>query len=533
MLKYVILRDYSKAVVTLLWCIDTFGQRKLVFSSIELYPNECAVPETTSEQTIRVKITKENRPRLFFRCITMDAEDALSLYEECMQKHSFPMSWKDDNCKDATINQINATTLLTSPAWPSFSLGKQDDNELCPFLPERWGVCRMSHLLTSNPDPLLVKILEFEEPVNWIEDRLLWNLNEYPELIGSMHLILPNPVYRYMEERLLPGNEGAPDKVRVHLALREKQTVSAGMKLITAERSYFGVLNIQFTDVASRYITVELAGRAERFAAAFYSPTHGILDYTDFAPFLRYIHIDIGIKDAVRIVNVPGTDETYTIPLVSHDKPIIIGDKEEPHIPEIELGKRIGYHVRQREAVKESAKLGQKLFYEENKKEAQEFIRNLIQQAKDKVIIVDPYFSTLDFYRYICAVTSPKVCVTILTSSLVLKEKSNLGDNSLEKGEELLQQINTYGEKLTDGIINVFVMTGDQPLFHDRFLVTDKDVWFSGNSLNHLGERASVLLRLPEPTDVLRLIDSTLTNTDRVKSLETWVTERNEAKQAK
>lgn len=40
------------------------------------------------------------------------------------------------------------------------------------------------------------------------------------------------------------------------------------------------------------------------------------------------------------------------------------------------------------------------------------------------------------------------------------------------------------------------------PPIHDRFLVIDGDVWLSGNSLNKIGKRASVMLKLPDPTSV-------------------------------
>ena len=98
-----------------------------------------------------------------------------------------------------------------------------------------------------------------------------------------------------------------------------------------------------------------------------------------------------------------------------------------------------------------------------------------------------------------------------------------------EKGEELLMQIKKYGNSLSYTGVSVSVMTGDQPLIHDRFLVIDDAVWFTGNSLNHLGERASMILRLPNPTEVLRLIDVVFNDEDRVKSLEKWVADRKKA----
>ena len=44
-----------------------------------------------------------------------------------------------------------------------------------------------------------------------------------------------------------------------------------------------------------------------------------------------------------------------------------------------------------------------------------------------------------------------------------------------------------------------------------------------------MGERASMILRLPNPTEVLRLIDVVFNDEDRVKSLEKWVADRKKA----
>lgn len=593
-----ILQDYNNAALTLLWCIDrtqTPSRRKLVFASIELYPKECPLPATTAEQRIQINNKSISKPSLYFRCITMSAKNALDIYFASFNKHSFVMSWESERNKDGSIKIIETTPLFFLPTWPHFALAKRKDTVLCPFLPEKWGACRMSHLLTNATDPLLKQLVEHEVPVNWIKERLLWNINDYPELIGSIHLIMPNPLFRYMEQRLIPATGDTNENVRVHLAMREGQVINKRQTLITLERSHFGVYNTKFTKVVSDYLMIDLAGRAEQFASVFYCPQRGLLDYTDFGSFIRSIHVDIGFMDAVRIVHIPGTDKTVSVSEVRHSETITIGEEEETDIPEIELGKNIGYHVRKHQAANNAILMGQKLFAAKTGNDAKNFIRDLFRKAKQRIIIVDPYFSTIDFFEYICTLTSHKINITILTSSLVLKEKSSfteslnsslketlhcnitlkksynrvrmkkrqyiiLGrtrhlltckkhhaeaqtgyadilrksqslkrkDTRPEKGEELLRQIKAYGSTISSDDIVVSVMTGDQPLFHDRFLVIDNNIWFSGNSLNHLGERASMMIQLPNPSEALCMIDKVLNDKERVRPLEEWVAKRKE-----
>ena len=43
---------------------------------------------------------------------------------------------------------------------------------------------------------------------------------------------------------------------------------------------------------------------------------------------------------------------------------------------------------------------------------------------------------------------------------------------------------------------------GRAPRLHDRFLVIDGAAWFLGGSLNAIGERPSLAVRLPDPEPV-------------------------------
>jgi hypothetical protein len=47
------------------------------------------------------------------------------------------------------------------------------------------------------------------------------------------------------------------------------------------------------------------------------------------------------------------------------------------------------------------------------------------------------------------------------------------------------------------------VLIGKTPPLHDRFLVIDDEVLFLGNSLNALGDRASLILSVPDSEPIL------------------------------
>lgn len=70
------------------------------------------------------------------------------------------------------------------------------------------------------------------------------------------------------------------------------------------------------------------------------------------------------------------------------------------------------------------------------------------------------------------------------------------------------------------------VLPGKSSPIHDRFLVIDDEVWFSGNSLATLGERAGIIVRLPEPESVILRLESFWNSSP---ALSEWRANRSEA----
>jgi len=93
--------------------------------------------------------------------------------------------------------------------------------------------------------------------------------------------------------------------------------------------------------------------------------------------------------------------------------------------------------------------------------------------------------------------------VTLLTSGLAFKSKelepSKTDDFSLR-----LAQL----EKDAKVTAKAYVLQSS--ILHDRFLVIDDAVWFLGNSLNTLGDRASLIVKLPNPDEVIDQLESML-----------------------
>ena len=112
------------------------------------------------------------------------------------------------------------------------------------------------------------------------------------------------------------------------------------------------------------------------------------------------------------------------------------------------------------------------------------------------MIIADPYLAGLQLGQYLYAVNPATTSVTLLTSRLAFKSKEQIPS----KADDFSFQLGQLNDKA--GVTaETYVLPSS--ILHDRFLVIDDDVWFLGNSLNTLGDKASLIVKLPNPNEVI------------------------------
>jgi hypothetical protein len=131
-------------------------------------------------------------------------------------------------------------------------------------------------------------------------------------------------------------------------------------------------------------------------------------------------------------------------------------------------------------------------------------LRATIGGARQEVFVADCFFSGDELSGYLHFVRRLNVHLKVLTS------REAFG-NSQERPRALAlikQNLMTF---LRRGFTNVDVrvmrnIEGD-PILHDRFLVVDGAVWFSGNSFNAIGQRESMIVKLPNPAPVIKRLN--------------------------
>jgi len=117
----------------------------------------------------------------------------------------------------------------------------------------------------------------------------------------------------------------------------------------------------------------------------------------------------------------------------------------------------------------------------------------------------------------------------ILTSAECL-DSADTAVPGQRAGEVLYAQLQAHQGSPVEKL-SVKVMTGDKPEIHDRFLVVDDTVWFSGNSLNNIGERAGVMIKLPDPEPVIESLSAIIAGPRTIKLVE-WCRRKIKGSQA-
>ncbi len=135
-------------------------------------------------------------------------------------------------------------------------------------------------------------------------------------------------------------------------------------------------------------------------------------------------------------------------------------------------------------------------------------IRRIVASASQRVWIADPYLGGRQIFQFIHAVGRLGAEIRLITSRLAFEGSNQLEDDD-GGGSENLDRVAVFARGLQSlrerGFANVeaWVLRGKSPPLHDRFMVIDDTVWFSGSSLNALGARAGLIIKLPDPGAVI------------------------------
>src|SRR5579871_4899270 len=120
-------------------------------------------------------------------------------YLECLGVHITLPGDLDakGNAKNLTISEF-----AQEPQWPQMIM-LPDTGPLVPYF---WHAPRVHHLLQPDLLPQAQEAVSEGEVRDWLSEQMFMDFEGHSELIGSLHLIAPNPILRGVAHGLVTSD---------------------------------------------------------------------------------------------------------------------------------------------------------------------------------------------------------------------------------------------------------------------------------------------------------------------------------------
>lgn len=496
------------------WCVVrliTVQKRgengRLLFATVtELAPGRSVPAHMRGIDFFDVKSSGE---RLCFRRTLLSKEDATSWYRSLSEGiRCTPVPTREEEREKFDGCDFLVPRLEDVQPWPELGL---------PISEELFSRARTR---TINPAPFIGSVpgrlhRRFGERVgleSFLRDpdaqafaarRIHVDLFEYQEYLGSVVYIAPDPVIRQIDHFMVPAKDGSGERIIYRIVPHSGQSLEQvrvtafdkEARLLTSFKTH----NVPLDGI----LEVDKGTCMGEYGYVVTHDQHGVLAYQPSSSFLRQMNFNMRVASNKRLkVSVP-SDDSPDSPRMEYEgarggewtSTSTIGEITTPG-----AGVRVAIEASKRERLAEAKQAGQRWFAQGSRIEATHLVRGLLRAARSRVIIADPYLGALQLGQFLYAVHGSEVNVTLLTTKLAFTPRPNSKDTR----SSLLQE---FGRNMDDlkkhQKLSPDVRVISSSSLHDRFLVVDDDVWFVGNSLNSLGEKASMIVKLPDPNEVI------------------------------
>ena len=451
---------------------------------------------------------KGSKDTIFFRRILLSREQAISWYRSLGEaKNTTPVPTREEDREELDGVPLQVMRLEDVQPWPALGLpiteelfsgpGKRSIDP-APFI---GSVPGRLHRRFGDREGLEAFLRDTNAPA-FVARRMHINLFDYQEYLGSAVYIAPDPVIRQIDNFMVPAKDGHGERIIYRIVPYPSQSME-GLRVTAFDKEARLLTNFETYQVPpDGILEVDKGTCMGEYGFVITHDQHGVLAYQPSASFLRQANLSIRVSSGnSRRVIAPSGDSPdspameYQAAMGSELASKSISGKVMNPDPSV----RIAFEARKREKLADAKHYGQRWFPEGSRDEAVHFIRELLRAARSRVIIADPYLGALQLGQFLYAVHGSEVSLSLLTTKLAFNPKhgeTKLG--LLEAFKHSLDDLKKYQQLAPK--INVISSSS----LHDRFLVVDDDVWFVGNSLNSLGEKASMIVRLPNPDEVIR-----------------------------
>ena len=507
---------YRQALIHLAWFRDD-TIRHLLFGMIELRPNE--FPDAAGCPIKEFRIGNKGRRYLHYRRFVLAAADAIDWYEAAAGG-TLILPGDPNQPTPGDGAKLEGGPFVQEPPWPHLATSKE-----LVFTPDWMQDSRTHFLLPQHVlPPAISKSIRTDRNQAMLKEWLNFDIvNAYPEYQGAICLVAPNPVFRSIEPTQVEQATSEPAETMAYkLVARQGQRLD-GLRLeIVNERLGGGRMTPLVHEFGNDAIACfNFPAEVHKSGLSITHPRYGLLSWHEPVPLLRTIRTRMGMLQRQKTIQVPADGRKrpgyeYEVDEFGNAGEVVTGDD----LKDLDVLSRFTEAGSRRDRRQAASDYDQQWFYRAPS-EAAQYVRQIIGRARDTVLIVDPYFAGRELFAFGHAIRRPEVALRILTSAQGLRETARGGPN-VDPGSQLLKLLDdafkTYATKP-----EIRILTGNPPPVHDRFLTVDENVWFSGNSLHTIGERAGMIVKVPDPVPVITRLEAFWHN---APTLSEWLGDR-------
>ncbi|MBI5536870.1 MAG: hypothetical protein HY898_29380 [Deltaproteobacteria bacterium] len=521
--------DYELAVLHLAWNFRRGGIRTLLFGFVELLPTEVPPPFDEYDSKGGHRLGGDSECRVCIRHAVVPARDAVAWYEACqagvMLLPRDPPGDGLPGASDATAKSLQVGPFDQDPVWPAM-VCLDDSAQSAPFMPQWIDHPRAHHMIRRiavKPDTIWGRSEEREAAGAFLDAALHFDWSVAPELWGSLHMIAPNPVFRSVDSRRRarhPESESTGDQISVRLSPRAGRSLE-GLTLRAEDRRRWGLCEDRTVPLTSPIAELQFMGRIGHHRLMVTDKQRGVLLATGDLGIVGGFRTRMEVS-STRVVTSTDPADCYEVRVADNATYM--------HVGETSAGYRSAqsclWAVLQRQTSREASRRIERWF-SGDRVEARAAIRDLVNPARDEVLVVDPYFASTEIVDYMLAVGGARVPIRILTATEALKERRKLQGQPVEEGDALQRVLDDVSRQGVANPYMIRVMAGEKPEIHDRFLVIDGRVYLIGSSLNEFGSRGTMLIELTPGLGVEEQLEAAW---DRATPFDEWLANRRGAR---
>lgn len=312
-----------------------------------------------------------------------------------------------------------------------------------------------------------------------------YDLTQYPEHIGNVHLVTWNPLFKDVDNWI----DQSSGRMHLHFLYHKGQVPGIIVRATGQNRAGSLLFDVELCRVnGQKYIDAALPAIPHIITLRYYdcnnvlwmecSTTGHPISIVGNMMMMgmpkkitteskkgkkRIIQIQKGTVEKFGINRAPTPRQTFLKEEIEHQR--FISDEQSLQFVFFD---------------------GNKDHPDKNERKATRIVRSILQKTSNTCFVCDPYFDNYAFDKFIWPIEDMGREVHIVNCRDLLGSEDKLKDT-----------INRYHQHIHREQVKCHVITGKE-LLHDRFILLDDDGWLIGSSFNEFGNRASTIVKMPK-----------------------------------